>query len=83
MIKLDHVVLASPEQMDFIIEGMRNRMNSWEKKTQEKDANRVYAGKPASLALIGVVVIRNIYWVKMTTLSCSTYPMLVQIIENL
>ena len=31
MIKLDHVVLASPEQMEFIIEGMRNSMNSWEK----------------------------------------------------
>ena len=28
MIKLDHVVLASPEQMEFIIEGMRNPMNS-------------------------------------------------------
>lgn len=28
MIKLDHVVLASPEQMAFIIEGMRNPMNS-------------------------------------------------------
>lgn len=32
MIKLEHVVLASPEQMEFIIEGMRNSMNSWEKK---------------------------------------------------
>ena len=31
MIKLENVVLASPEQMDFIIEGMRNPMNSWEK----------------------------------------------------
>lgn len=31
MIKLEHVVLASPEQMRFIIEGMRNPMNSWEK----------------------------------------------------
>ena len=31
MIKLDHVVLASPEQMEFIIEGMRNPMNSWDK----------------------------------------------------
>ena len=30
MIKLEHVVLASPEQMKFIIEGMRNPMNSWE-----------------------------------------------------
>lgn len=31
MIKLEHVVLSSPEQMEFIIEGMRNPMNSWEK----------------------------------------------------
>lgn len=31
MIKLEHVVLGSPEQMEFIIEGMRNPMNSWEK----------------------------------------------------
>ena len=31
MIKLEHTVLASPEQMDFIIQGMRNPMNSWEK----------------------------------------------------
>lgn len=31
MIKLEHVILASPEQMEFIIEGMRNPMNSWGK----------------------------------------------------
>ena len=31
MIKLEHVVLVSPEQMEFIIEGTRNPMNSWEK----------------------------------------------------
>lgn len=31
MIKLKNVVLASPEQMSFIIQGMRNPMNSWEK----------------------------------------------------
>lgn len=31
MIKIEHVVTASPEQMGFIIEGMRNPMNSWEK----------------------------------------------------
>lgn len=28
MIKLEHVVLASTEQMEFIVEGMRNPMNS-------------------------------------------------------
>ena len=31
MIKLEHVVLASPEQMKFIIEGMRNAYNSWDR----------------------------------------------------
>lgn len=31
MINLENVVLASPDQIEFIIEGMRNPMNSWEK----------------------------------------------------
>lgn len=31
MIKLENVILASSEQMLFIIEGMRNPMNSWKK----------------------------------------------------
>ena len=31
MINLEHVVMASPEQIEFIIEGMRNPMNSWDK----------------------------------------------------
>ena len=31
MIKLEHTILPSPEQMQFIIEGMRNPMNSWDK----------------------------------------------------
>ena len=35
MIKLEHIVLASPDQMEFIIEGMRNPMNSWEKSDSE------------------------------------------------
>lgn len=35
MIKLEHVVLASLEQMEFIIEGMRNPMNSWGKSDSE------------------------------------------------
>lgn len=30
-IELEHVILASTEQMEFIIEGMRNPMNSWDK----------------------------------------------------
>ena len=35
MIKIEHVVLASPEQMSFIIQGLRNPMNSWEKSDSE------------------------------------------------
>lgn len=31
MIKLEHVVLPSLRQMDFVIEAMRNPMNSWDK----------------------------------------------------
>ena len=31
MIKLENTVLASPEQMSFIIQGLRNPMNSWDK----------------------------------------------------
>lgn len=31
MIKLENVILASPEQMSFIIQGLRNPKNSWEK----------------------------------------------------
>lgn len=31
MIRLEHTVLPSPKQMEFVIEGMRNPMNSWDK----------------------------------------------------
>ena len=31
MIKLEHTVLPSLDQMEFVIEGMRNPMNSWDK----------------------------------------------------
>lgn len=31
MIKIEHVVTASAEQMEFVIEGMRNPKNSWDK----------------------------------------------------
>ena len=34
-INLENVVLASPEQMEFIIQGMRNSTNSWEKSDSE------------------------------------------------
>ena len=36
MIKLEHGVFASPEQLIFIIEGMRNPMNSWDKSDSER-----------------------------------------------
>lgn len=32
MIKYEHAVLPSPDQMQFVIEGIRNPMNSWNKK---------------------------------------------------
>lgn len=35
MIKLEHVVEPSPDQMMFVIEGMRNPMNSWRKRDSE------------------------------------------------
>ena len=31
MIKLENTIVASPEQMSFIIQGLRNPMNSWDK----------------------------------------------------
>ncbi len=37
MIKLEHMVIASPEQMKFIIEGMRNPLNSWNKSDTDYD----------------------------------------------
>lgn len=35
-IKLEHEVFASPEQLIFIIEGMRNPLNSWDKSDSER-----------------------------------------------
>ena len=46
MIKLEHVVLASPEQMELIIEGMRNPMNSWEKSDSRQFDPSNYGCKP-------------------------------------
>lgn len=42
MIKLENVVLASPEQMNFIIEGMRNPMNSWDKSDSTRCAGYAF-----------------------------------------
>ena len=36
MIKLEHEVFASPEQLIFIIEGMRNPLNSWHNSDSEQ-----------------------------------------------
>ena len=40
MIKLENTVFASPEQLIFIIEGMRNPMNSWDKMDSERCKDR-------------------------------------------
>lgn len=42
MIKLENTVLASPEQMSFIIQGLRNPMNSWEKSDSKYNDLDVY-----------------------------------------
>lgn len=47
MIKLENAVLASPEQMEFIIEGMRNPMNSWEKSDSWMNGERFVSGSRA------------------------------------
>ena len=47
MIKLEHTVLPSPEQMQFIIEGMRNPMNSWYK-SDSVNCLRTLSGKHCS-----------------------------------
>lgn len=54
MIKLEKVVLASPEQMEFIIEGMRNPMNSWDRSDSEKGGFyiRREIGNPCSWSMI-------------------------------
>lgn len=39
MIRFENVGLASPEQMEFIIEGMRNPMNSWKKSDSHIDSD--------------------------------------------
>ena len=47
MIKLQHITLPSPEQMQFVIEGMRNPMNSWDKSdsyiTYNINSKEIYA----------------------------------------
>lgn len=50
MIKLEHVVLASPEQMRFIIEGMRNPMNSWEKADSGNGCDSGFCSGPCAFS---------------------------------
>lgn len=61
MIKIENVGLASPEQMEFIIEGMRNPMNSWEKSDsyishefylENKASHKVFKLKEADYSLM-------------------------------
>ena len=47
MIKLEHTVLPSPDQMQFAIEGMRNPMNSWDK-SDSVNCLRTPSGKHCS-----------------------------------
>lgn len=49
-IKLENVVLASPEQMEFIIEGMRNPMNSWEKSDSGNGCNSGFCSGPCAFS---------------------------------
>ena len=39
MIKLENLVLASPEQMSFIIQGLRNPMNSHDRSDSEYETS--------------------------------------------
>lgn len=42
MIKIENVLTACAEQMNFIIESMRNPMNSWDKSDSEWNPDMVY-----------------------------------------
>lgn len=53
MIKFENVGLASPEQMEFIIEGMRNPMNSWEKSDSGILGDPFNEGRKESFSLGG------------------------------
>ncbi len=42
MIEIENTVLPSAEQMEFVIEGMRNPKNSWDKSDSENDVNNKF-----------------------------------------
>lgn len=85
MIKLEHVVLASSEQMEFIIEGMRNPMNSWNK-TDSFNGCETYKGISKCLDCDGVrecgAVNKYLIVGEMITPSCNVWLKPVLIIEN-
>ena len=64
MIKLEHVVLASPEQMKFIIEGMRNPMNSWEKSDSYENFDVNYDEETGAELPVYVRITAPLYWWK-------------------
>jgi hypothetical protein len=51
MIKIEHVVVPSPEQMEFIIQGMRNPLNSWKYSDSEIHQTPVSEGRKDELYL--------------------------------
>ena len=50
-INLENVVLASPEQMEFIIQGMRNPMNSWGRMDSHTEPDGTFVFGPNDLDL--------------------------------
>ena len=42
MIEIENTILPSTEQMEFVIEGMRNPKNSWEKSDSKNDVNNKF-----------------------------------------
>ena len=45
MIKIEHVVLALADQIEFIIEGMRNPLNSWDKSDSVRYCSKAHDEK--------------------------------------
>lgn len=87
MIKLENVVLASPEQMEFIIQGMRNPMNSWDKSDSYSGCNGIECShcnperrKYMRMMPVYVRITAPLYWwrefdtykVGTVAISCST-----------
>lgn len=52
MLRLEHTVLASQEQIKFVIEGMRNPMNSWSKSDTVYDKHNKFTLGDNDLSLM-------------------------------